>query len=61
MQGPTSKVANKERDGPKCREVVYNTILYYTSILEVNLFAFAYRLHHEDFSPINGALYYIVL
>ena len=23
-----------------------------TEILEVNLFAFAYRLFHEDFSPI---------
>ena len=29
--------------------------LLYTKILEVNLFAFAYRLFHEDFSPINGA------
>ena len=28
--------------------------LLYTKILEVNLFAFAYRLFHEDFSPING-------
>ena len=25
--------------------------LFYTKILEVNLFAFAYRLFHEDFSP----------
>ena len=25
--------------------------LLYTEILEVNLFAFAYRLFHEDFSP----------
>ena len=25
-----------------------------TKILEVNLFAFAYRLFHEDFSPIDG-------
>ena len=25
-------------------------------ILEVNFFAFAYRLFHEDFSPINRAL-----
>ena len=24
-----------------------------TKILEVNLFAFAYRLFHRDFSPIN--------
>ena len=35
-----------------------NTVhIYYassTKILEVNLFAFAYRLFHEDFSPING-------
>ena len=30
--------------------------LLYTKILEVNLFAFAYKLFHEDFSPINGAL-----
>ena len=29
---------------------------YYTKILEVNLFAFAYRLFHEDFSSIDGAL-----
>ena len=28
--------------------------LLYTKILEVNLFAFAYRLFHEDFSPIDG-------
>ena len=27
----------------------------YTKILEVNLFAFAYRLFHRDFSPLNGA------
>ena len=25
-----------------------------TKILDVNLFAFAYRLFHEDFSPIDG-------
>ena len=30
--------------------------LLYTIILEVNLFAFAYRLFHEDFSPIYLAL-----
>ena len=29
--------------------------LLYTKILEVNSFAFAYRLFHRDFSPINGA------
>ena len=27
--------------------------LLYTKILEVNLFAFAYRLFHRDFSPIS--------
>ena len=28
-----------------------------TKMLEVNLFVFAYRLFHEDFSPIDGALH----
>ena len=28
--------------------------LLYTKILKVNLFAFAYRLFHEDFSSINS-------
>ena len=28
----------------------------YTKILKINLFAFAYRLFHGDFSPIYGAL-----
>ena len=28
--------------------------LLYTKILEVNLFASAYRLFYRDFSPING-------
>ena len=28
--------------------------LYYTKILEVNLFAFAYRLFRRDFSPLDG-------
>ena len=28
--------------------------LLYTKILEVNLFAFAYRLFHEDFSSIDA-------
>ena len=32
-------------------------LLKYTTILEVNLFAFAYRLFHEDFSSINGVLH----
>ena len=30
-------------------------MMKYTEIPEVNLFAFAYRLFHEGFSPINGA------
>ena len=33
---------------------VLNGELLYTKILEVNLFAFAYRLFHRDFSPFNG-------
>ena len=33
---------------------VLNGELLYTKILEVNLFAFAYRLFHRDFSPINA-------
>ena len=28
--------------------------LSYTKILEVNLFAFAYRLFRRDFSPLDG-------
>ena len=28
--------------------------LLYTRILEVNLFAFAYRLFRRDFSPLDG-------
>ena len=31
--------------------------LLYTEILEVNLFAFAYRLFHEGFSPIYEAIF----
>ena len=34
-----------------------DNIYIFTKILEVNLFAFAYRLFHEDFSPIDGALH----
>ena len=36
---------------------VLNGELLYTKILEVNLFAFAYRLLHEDFSSIFGILH----
>ena len=35
---------------------VLNGELLYTKILKVNLFAFAYRLFHRDFSPINGTV-----
>ena len=31
-------------------------VIIYKKILEVNLFAFAYRLFHEDFSLIDWAL-----
>ena len=34
-------------------DLIYWTLLY-TKILEVNLFAFAYRLFHREFSPLNG-------
>ena len=34
---------------------VLNGELLYTKILEVNLFAFAYRLFHEDFSSVDAA------
>ena len=33
---------------------VLNGELLYTKILEVNLFAFAYRLFRSDFSPLDG-------
>ena len=33
---------------------VLNGELLYTKILEVNLFAFAYRLYRRDFSPLDG-------
>ena len=35
---------------------IYLFIYLSTKILEVNLFAFAYKLFHEDFSPTYGAL-----
>ena len=34
--------------------VLYGELLY-TKVLEVNLFVFADRLFHRDFSPLNGA------
>ena len=36
--------------------VIHTNTKKYTEILEVNLFAFAYRLFHEDFSSIEGAM-----
>ena len=36
-----------------CKEDI--VVVFYTQILEVNLFA--YRLFHEDFSSVDGALY----
>ena len=36
---------------------VLNGEFLYTEILEVNLFAFAYRLFHEDFSSIDWTLH----
>ena len=38
-----------------CHKCVY-IISKCTKIVEVNLFAFAYRLFHEDFASIDGAL-----
>ena len=35
---------------------VLNGEILYTEILEVNLFAFAYRLFHEDVSPVYEGL-----
>ena len=35
-------------------EPIEQLILKYTKILEVNLFAFAYRLFRRDFSPLDG-------
>ena len=53
MQKETGHFVNEVRLY-HCR-VYLNTNYYITKILEVNLFAFAYRLFHEDFSPINGS------
>ena len=37
--------------------IAYNVyiLLIFTKVLKVNLFAFAYKLFHEDFSPIDAA------
>ena len=39
-----------------CMGIVLHKSELYTEILEVNLFAFAYTLFHEDFSRLNGTL-----
>ena len=36
---------------------VLNGELLYTKILEVDLFAFAYRLFRRDFSPLDGTYF----
>ena len=36
--------------------IIVSGIVIYTEILEVNLFAFVYRLFHDNFSPIYEAL-----
>ena len=36
------------------KSFIHTEFSSYTKILEVNLFAFAYRLFHEDFSLIIG-------
>ena len=45
---------------PICSGITSGRVLHEellcTKILEVNLFAFAYRLFHEDFSPISAPL-----
>ena len=40
-----------------CMDLIARWGAFYTKILEVNLFAIAYRLFHEDFSPIDGMLH----
>ena len=39
--------------GHNILKLLYITEIY-TKILEVNLFAFAYRLFRRDFSPLDG-------
>ena len=45
-------LALPQTDDP--RPVDFSIVFTYTKMLEVNLFAFAYRLFHEDFSSIDG-------
>ena len=41
--------------------LIYYILFIYTKFLEVNLFAFAYRLFHADFSSIDRALIYLFM
>ena len=36
------------------QKLLKNIFYHDTEILEVNLFAFAYKLFHEDFYPLEG-------
>ena len=40
---------------PKEKSIGNHIVILYTKILEVYLFAFAFRLFHEDFSSIDAA------
>ena len=33
--------------------LIWNMFMFYTEIVEADIFAFAYRLFHEDFSPLD--------
>ena len=46
IMGSCQQVLNKERFSHMFQKLLF------TEVLEVNIFAFAYRLFHEDFSPI---------
>ena len=45
----------------KISDSTFTSLSIYTKILEVKLFAFAYRLFHEDFSSIDGDSIYIYI
>ena len=48
--------ADSEPEEPQQKPVSVSFLRYivWFKILEVKLFAFAYRLFHEDFSPLDG-------
>ena len=55
MSSNTQLTANTPRSLPVLLYMTHKyTDFILTKILEVNLFAFACRLFHEDFSPIDG-------